>query len=81
MAFAASMAIARIAGPEVFGAFAIASAMILIGNIFAEAGFSSTIIYDSIVTHSAIIYEGIVTHSAIIYEGIITKQQYFMKVL
>ena len=47
MAFSASMVIARIAGPEVFGAFAIASAMILIGNIFSEAGFSSTIIYDS----------------------------------
>jgi O-antigen/teichoic acid export membrane protein len=47
IAFAASMAIARITGPEVFGAFAIASAMILMGNIFAEAGFSSTIIYDS----------------------------------
>lgn len=47
ISFSASMVIARIAGPEVFGAFAIASALILVGNIFAEAGFSSTIIYDS----------------------------------
>ena len=48
LAFVGSMAIARIAGPEVFGVFAIASAIVLIGNIFAEAGFSSTIIYDDL---------------------------------
>ena len=40
------MVIARLAGPEEFGVFAIASAMVLIGNIFTEAGFSSTIVYD-----------------------------------
>lgn len=46
ISFAASMAIARLAGPEEFGVFAIAGAMVMIGNIFCEAGFSSTIIYD-----------------------------------
>ena len=40
------MVIARLAGPEEFGVFAIAGAMVLIGNIFTEAGFSSTIVYD-----------------------------------
>jgi teichuronic acid exporter len=48
VAFAASMAIARIAGPEEFGVFAIAGATVMVANIFAEAGFSSTIVYDDV---------------------------------
>ena len=44
--FFASLLIARIATPNDFGVFAIAAAIVLVANIFAEAGLSSTIIYD-----------------------------------
>ena len=46
IAFVATTFIARIATPKDFGVFAIAVAIVLVANIFAEAGLSSTIIYD-----------------------------------